>query len=307
MSNAPFLEQLEQNLNGLIAEKKFKSAYEKCINILKENPEDKRFIKLKKRIEEEVEDSNKKIIKEKLEEIAPLWKDNKYVEILKELQELLKLSPKNTKLLDLYKKAQTAYIKEVKLLQDKFDKEQNKKLGKLLESDESKLLDELFYLEKNNPGNSHILELTKKFRTKLIENKIKEKSDLIYSDKYDSIQNFINQLRKIDKQSEIVDKLEHSTKKRELGTQFEEKTEFVYKGEQHLNNLMRLKKYDKAIKVAEELLSVDQNNKKVSKTLKKAEQKFFAQTKNETIESINKEKDKLKSEYEKDKKSFTKI
>ena len=175
MGDGAYFQQVEQNITSLIAEGKYQSAYKLCVEYINSFPEEKRFFKLKEEIEEEVEKKNKKVIKEKLKEIDTYWKEENYAQILIELKKLLQISPNNKDLIKLYQKAQEKYVKKVKDMEQKFEKEQSEKFDRLLKEDENLFLDELFQLELNNPGNQHVLKFTKKYRNKLIREKIKDK------------------------------------------------------------------------------------------------------------------------------------
>lgn len=307
MSNEPYFDQIEQSINLLITEGKFEDAYDKCKNTLLKFPDEARFKKLKTQIEEEVIESNDKLIEKELSEIKPLWKEEKYAEILNKLSPLLKISTNNKKLNNEIVKAQEAYKDKSSKNKAEFTKEQTKKLDDLLENDTDKLLQELFALEMGNKGNKIVLTMTKDYRDKLIRKKIKAKSDLLSSDKFEDIQNFIDQLKRIDDKNPQIKKLEGKTTEGKHSTQLGEKKDFLYRSLTHLDTLMRLRKWDKAVKVAEEILEIDENNSKVKKLHAKAERKLFAQTKTETAKIIESEYKELKEEYEKDRSKFVKI
>ena len=101
--------------------------------------------------------------------------------------------------------------------------------------------------------------------------------------------------------------IEDSVKRRQYGSQVEEAGEFTYQGVQHLDVLMKLKKYDKAIIVAEEIVEFDKENKKIGKILKQAKSKFFAQSRDDSIQKMKSDQKKLKEEYLKDKSKFIKL
>ena len=58
---------------------------------------------------------------------------------------------------------------------------------------------------------------------------------------------------------------------------------------------------------AEEILKTDPNNETAKNLLEEATQLFFAQTREESIDSINKNLPALKQEYKEDKTKFTTI
>lgn len=307
MFNNPYFDQLEQNIRLLLSEEKFREAYKICIEAISKYPEEKKFLKLKETIEKAVEEKNEKLINKKIGEISHFWKEEKYGEILKELRPLLQIGPNNKHLKSLIVDAQDKYEKQIKVLQINFQKTQTEKFEKLLKEDENQLVQELLLLERSNPQNKLVQNITTEFRDKLIKKKIKEKEDLIYSDKFADIKNFIDQLKKIDDANKEILELEKFIKERQLGTQVEDQNEFLYKSEEHLFTLMRLKKYDKAVKVAEEILELDKNNKKVFKMLKEAESYLFSQTRDESINAIQKNLPELKTQYAKEPDKFIKI
>lgn len=302
-----FFRQAEQNIVQLMHDKKYKEAYSLVKQFLERFPHEKTFIKLKKQIEEAVEEENESLINEKLESLKPLFKEEKYEEILKILKELLTLSPNSSKLQKLYQETQIKYQNQVTVSQEKFEKKQRARLDELLQTNETLLIEEIFLLETQNSDVPRIRKLAQEYRDKVIEKKIKEKKELIYSDKYDAISNFIEQLKKIDPNSPRITELENIVGGKKLVNQSEQKSEYIYAGQTHLDTLMKLKKYDKVIKVSEEILKTDPENITAKKMLEEATRLFFAQTKEESIDSINKNLPALKQEYEKDKTKFTTI
>ncbi len=307
MSDKAFFTQVEQNIEIMISEGKLKDAYEKCKGYLSEYPDEDVFIDLMRKIEDRVEEKNNKLIKGKIDEVKPLWAKNDYVGILNKLKPLLEIGPNNTKLKGLIQKAQEEYRDEVEQLQKNFKEQNEEKLNKLLKNDEKGLLEELFAMEKNSPGNKQVLEMTKRYRDILIKMKIDGKEDLIYSEKFEDIAHFISQLKRIDKDSKRINDLEGGLRLRQHGTQVEEKDEYIYKSYTHLDTLMRLGKYDKATRVAEELLAVDKSNKKLLEIKKKAERKVNIKSREDAINSIEENLPALKKDYKADKTQFIKI
>ncbi len=306
MSSA-YTDQIEQKINTMLADKKYGKAYELCNEFLKKYPYKRRFLKLKRKIENAAGAENRRYIKTQLKEMKPLWREKNYLEILKQIRPLLKYGKKYPKLGELYMKAQIAYREQIKKLEEKYKKEQTKKFDKLLKEDQKKLIQELFNLEKNNPGNQIVKEIARKYRHEVIIQRINERGDLIYSRKYTAIENFLKELKKIDKNNIELKRLETNIHKRKFGTQIEEKGEYVYRGLQHIATLMKLKKYDKALQASEELLEVDKTNREIIKFLRKARSKNFKQTRSKSAKIIDENFPKLKEEYKKDKAAFIKL
>jgi len=307
MSDEAYFQQIEKNLHLLVAEKKYEEAYNTLNGLMNKYPDEPLLKSMKKEIETRVEDQNKEIINEKIKKIEPLWKQKDYAKILGELTPMRQICPDHGKLNKLIDKAQIKYQKEVQKLQKDYLKNQKKRLEEIHKQTPGMLLDELFNLEKQNVGNEMILELTHTYREKIIIQKIKEKEELLFSDKYGAIENFITQLKKINDKSPQISKLEKMTKGRQYGTQMEEKKEFVYKAKAHLDTLMKLKKYDKAIKTAKEILELNPDNLQIAKVLKKAKEELFYQNRDTAADNIEKSLPALKAEYKKDKSKFVKL
>lgn len=303
----PFIQQSKRNIELLISSKKYQEAMNLCNAILSRYPGNQEFSKIAADIEKDVEKTNGDMVDQKIEEMDPLWDAEKYQEILSGLKYLMKYSPNHKKLQKLYSKAQALYKAQITELRDSFRENQNKKLEKLLKENPEKLLEELYALEKKNPGNQDVIEITKKFREQYIHRKIDEKKELIYSDKYELIEEFIESLKKIDGKNMEIAKLEKLIKQRKLDNLVAQRKEYIYKGENYISTLIRLKKYADAIKVAQELLSVDKDDKEAKKLIKKAKNLYFEQTKEKTINMITSDKEKLETEYQTNKATFVKI
>ncbi|MFA7685596.1 MAG: hypothetical protein WCX95_02250 [Candidatus Gracilibacteria bacterium] len=306
MDNA-FIQQARRNIDLLMASKKYQEALNLCNAISSRYPDDRDFKKMTITIQDEAEKANESMIDTKLEEMDPLWDQEKYQEILNGIKYLLRYSPNHKKLQNLYKKAQELYTKQITTLKKQFQKEQSEKLERFLENDPEKLINELYTLERTNPGNTDVMAMTKIFREKLVSKRIAEKKDLIYSDKYDVIETFIESLKKIDEKNTEITKLEKLIKQRKVDNFMEQRKEFVYKGENYLGTLIRLKKYAEAIKVAQELLTIDKNDKEVLSLFEKAKDLYFKQTRDQTVLAIEKNSTNLKAEYQASKENFIKI
>ncbi|MBL4694228.1 hypothetical protein JKY72_02565 [Candidatus Gracilibacteria bacterium] len=307
MTDSPYILQLKQRIRLLMSEKKFKEAFESAQELVTKHPDDKEFLALIQEVKEGAAKENNKLVEQKIKEVKPLIKENKYSEALVILKKLFSIAPNNPTLIKFYSKTQAQYQDYSKEIAEKFKVEKRASYDKLLAEDEDKLLFELFNLEKNSPGNQNVLSLTKEYRDKIIKKKLELKKDLIYSDKFDDIQNLISQLQKIDPTNPEVVELEKTINFRLHGSQIDNKKEFVYRSSKYLVTLMQLKKYEEAIKVALEILDVNHKDELVLKILEKAENKFFTQSRKLAIESVKSKQAALKADYEKNKETFVKI
>ncbi len=307
MESSAYFAQVEKNIHALINKNAYKEAYLKCKQYIQKYPNEDRFESLMQKVKKLKIEENEEVIARKIKKTNKLLKKGEYQYALEILEPLLKLNNNHQGLKKKIIEAQEGYSKEMQKQVQGFEKTQRKKLNNLFKENEIELEEEIFIMEKNNPRNQLVKLLAHEYRDKIIEKKISEKSDLIYSDKYDAIQNFIQSLHRIEKNNQRVIEIEEGVKKNKSGTQVSEKSEYIYKGEQHLNTLMRLGKYDKAVQVAYEILEIDKQNKKVRKILIAADKKLFKQTKNSSIDSIKKNQKILQEEYKKDGSKFVKI
>ena len=307
MANFAYFDQLELKINSLLNDRKFKEAFSLCRETILQYPNETRFVKIKERIEKAVEEENENIIKNKLEEIKPLWKEEKYLEILKTLKNLLAASPNNSKLKNLYLDAEKLYRKQYENLNEKFNKDQRIRLDSILKENPSQLAEALYILTKENSGNTIVKNLVSEYEEKLITKKIEDKRELINSNKFDVIEGFLDDLRKINRFSKKIQEIESQIKSRKLEGEIVQTKEFVYGGEKYLDTLVKLKKFDKAMKAAEEILKVDPENKEAKEVLEDSTGKYKDQVKDLAVDSINKNLQGLKTEYDKDKTKFIKI
>ena len=307
MPNSPFHSQVEQNIQTLLVEKKYREAYELCIELIKKYPSERSYLKLKEKIEKEVEKENDKKIKEKIEELKPLWKEEKYGDIIRELYKILQINKNNQEAQELYNKAQRAYREQMEGLQSQFEKKQRTELDELLNKSPDALIGELYQLEKSNPNNRLVKELVHEYRSKAIQKKIDANKALLESEKYLDIESFINQLRKIEEKNSIIDQLVQKIEKRKSNIQYENEREYLYESKENIQNLLKLKKYDKALKAVEELMDKFPEEKSLKSLREKCSKHFYAQNKITTIQSIEEKQAQLKEEFSKDKESFIKL
>lgn len=307
MGKSAYYQKIEQQVNQLCANNKFKEAYKLCVEAYHTSPTETDLLKLKDRVAKDIQNQNKEIIDRKLAEVKPLWSQKKYKEILFKIKPLVRISPRNEKLLKNIKKAQDLYREQIKNTEKQFFDKFRIKFDPLIGTNHQELLTKLFNLERKNPGNKKIIAFTASYRDKIIKSEIDNMKEVLDSDKFDIIYRFLDGLKNIDKKNPRIKEIEEQIKRKHFGSQIEEAGEFVYQGEQHLDVLMKLKKYEKAIIVAEEIIEIDKDNQKIAKILEKAKRKYFFQTREDSIDLIQQNLPKLKQEYKNNKKEFIKL
>ncbi len=307
MPDSPYATQIESNILSLLNGGNFAAAYTKVNDLIALYPDNEKLYELKREIERRVDIQNKSVIEQKVSAIKPLWEKMDYTEILRELKTILEFDPNNSKVKKLFAEAQEKYRKQVEQLQQKFEKEKQSRFSELLKSDHDALIDELNVLEQGNPGNAKVHQLIKKYRCAVISAKIKEKSELLSSDKFREINEFLNSLKKIDPDCPEIAEIENKIKIHTRTEHLEEKKEYVYKGREYLETLLKLRKYDKAMHVAGEILELDPTNAFAASALKKAKRKFSHENQNSTIEQISKNAPLIKEQYSASPSDFIRI
>lgn len=308
MDNEAFLQQFERNIESLLAQGQLDEAFEKCQLALQKFPSEKSLLKIKRDIETQIAYKNEKEIKANIKTAKNLFSRGEIEQALKLIKNTFPLAPNNEKLKDLYRKFQEVYKEKLEEAEKNFIKKQYENLKKLIDEDNySQFVLATDRLESENQANKNIQKLLKDVRTILIEKEIKSRKDLLNSEKFEDIENFIQGLEKIDADSEAVKQLKNYVKRRKMGSQIEDVEEFIYAGENNLNTLMKLGKYEEAILVCEEILQTNPNDSSVARTLRKAKRKAFYKSRAEAIKNILTKLPALKAEYKQNKENFIRI
>ena len=136
---------------------------------------------------------------------------------------------------------------------------------------------------------------------------ISDQKNLLYSDKFSEIESFIKQLKAIDPDNKRIKDLYPFLQDWKTLHQTEKKREFIFQGKEHLSNLFKLKCYDKALKVCEELLDLEPDSKEILKFKKKAKSFLFTQTRELSVKSLLKEMKGLADEFKKENSNIIKV
>jgi len=297
--------QLKRNIEISIADGRLGDAFEECTKILDKSPGNPLFVNLKRTIEAKMFELNKEKIKAGVQEAEKLFKEKNTVGALQKIRELLTLAPNDSSLIRLHGKFQERYKEEADKSEKQFIHTKEEVLKKLLDTDSySILLQEIDELESSYMGNKDVMSLAARTREALIQKEIANKKDLLSSGKFEEIFDFIDDLKNIKKDSKALLDLEAIMKKHQAGSAMRTIGDFVYSGVNDLDTLMKLKKYNEAVQVSEELLEVNPGDEKIRTIYKNAKRKAFAMSKNEAVAVIEKSLPALKEEYKTNKDNF---
>jgi len=300
--------QLKRNIETLVADGKFSEAFEECTKILDKSPNNQLFINLKKSIEAKMQELNKEKVSVGAKEAKKLFKAKDIVGALKKIRELLILAPNDSTLIRLHGKFQEKYKKEMDKNEKEFISVKEEDFKKLLDAESySILLQEIDQLESSYMGNKDVMSLATRAREALIQKELSNKKELLLSAKFDEIFDFINDLKNIKKDSKTLLDLEAVMKKRQAGSAMRTIGDFVYSGVNDLDTLMKLKKYNEAVQVSEELLEINPGDEKIRSIYKDAKRKSFTSSRNEAVAVIEKSLPALKEEYKVNKDNFVRL
>lgn len=293
-----FFQQITRNIQSLIIEGRLDDALIKCNDVLQRYPDDYDVKELRDIIAEKLEAENKEKVKMGIKEVKNMIKEKRNEEALRKLQELLALSPNNTKLKKLYIQEQDKYKEKFLKAEKNFLETKEKELRDLLESERyPEYLNELYSLESEYRKNKKIQGLVFQMKELLIQKEIENKRDLLKTTKFQDIESFLSDLRRINKDSLIIKDIEQKINKRKIGSQLEGIGDFIYTGEQSLISLMKLKKYDEAMEVCREILDANPDNKKVQATYLKAKRRSFFKERKQAVKNVKKLIPALKEHY----------
>lgn len=259
------LKDFEEQVQTLIKEEKWADAYKVCNKILSYDNENIKFIKLRKQIEKEVENINRKAIKEELLKIENLIKEEKYADYLKAIAPLQSF-------VNIYPEIGKKIVKAKKLLDAQYERKRNavfEEVSKEIKNkaDFNEVLPKLNTLYKLGIKQSEVKKLEKKAISDYINKQLKENQGLIRSQRFEDIIIFLLKLKKLDPNNSTVQSLISNTKKNYQSYKIESKKDYIFKTIEEIKTLYIRKKYDLCIVLCERLLDLDENSE-IAKTYK---------------------------------------
>jgi len=307
MDNA-YLQQVYKNIQNLLMDGKLEEAYIRCNQILQKVPGSGEFKDLKEDISEKLTEKNEKVVDEGLGKAKAHIKEKKEEKALQVLRNLIKISPNNKKVAKLYLKTEQKYLTKIKKTEIDFVKAKDDQFKEYLEKGEfEKFLQEVDQLGMNYVGNRAIQGLVQRQREELIRQRIMDKSDLLNSDKFEDIDHFIKDLKRINKDSHLIAELARNVYKKRTGSQIDSITNFIYSGTRNIESLMKLGKYSAAYKASRELLKTNPGNKKAVKLYRKAKKASYARNRDKAVKEILSKLPARQKDLEENKEMYVRI
>lgn len=306
--NKMILKDAYKKIKQLIAEEKWLDAHRACLEILRFDPDNIKIIRLKNIVEKKVRKINVKAIKEDLKKLKPLGKKGKYEELLEHLKELEPYVPDYPPLKKIIAKAQNEYKKIVTEKQKNYFFEEIENIKDLLKKkkyqEALRNAEKLRILKMNE---KEVREWITKIRTTWIDNELKLNEALLKSSKYEDILIFLQKIKRIYPEYEKLNRIIDSFKKKNKEFQIEQKKDFIYIGIEKTRTLIQLKKYEKAVQAAREILDIDPENSQAKRLHLLASKKESKQMNRELVKQMTGSSREMKKLYKKNKKDFKKI
>lgn len=301
-------EDIFGKIKTLMLEGQWLAAHRACLEVLRFDPENIEAIRLKNKIEKEVQKINRKAIEDDLKSLDPLWKEEKYEDLLFNLKKLdpyiadypalkkIMIKAENGYKKQQWTKQQAFYLQELASIQELIAKKEFREAGIRAE----KLL--ILGIHTNE-----INKLIDKIKTEWINYQIEQNQGLLNSEKFEDILLFYQGLLIIDSKSAKILKLINVIKKQYQQSKIEQKREYIYQGLEKIKTLYQLKKYEKALEGAKEILDIDPSNHEAKIFYLKAKKITDNTIDNDLIAQIKTAQKKLEPEYKANKKDFIKI
>jgi tetratricopeptide (TPR) repeat protein len=303
-----FFRQIRRNIEGLVIEGKLTDAYQRCKQVLDKYPNQRGVLDLKQDIEQKLLSQNKELVKEAIKEAKALVRKKELEKALRVIKKAIPLTPNDAKLKRLYLKIQKKYKETLGKAEKDFLDNKRKNFDELIEKEDfPKLINTLNTLSLEYSRNKEVLDLVNLYRERLVEMEVKKKQDLLNSEKFDDIKGFLKDLKGINPNSKTIKGLQEYISGRQMGHQVENIDEFIYSSQDSLETLMKLGKFEEAVRVATEILKTNPDSKKAKSVLKKARVKSFFLNQSLAAKKIKERLPDLKIKYKNNKENFVRI
>lgn len=297
-----------QRIKNLMSQEKWLDAHRACLEILRFDPDNLKIIRLKNKIEREVKKINIKAIKDDLKKIKPLFQEKRFDELLNHLKELEPYRHDYRPLDAFIRKVQKAYIAEVGEQRKENYEDEMKRIDIFIE--QQKYQDAIRAAQRLRIAKVNESEVKKKverIKREWVDHEMQQNEKLFSSEKYEEALMKAQEIKKIDPDSTKLNRFIEGMKKKYQQYKVMEKRDFIYKGLEKARTLLQLKKYDKAMRAAKEILDIDPENKKAQYMFAKAKRKAAKSTDKELSKQMKKAHKNMKEDYKKDKTKFTRI
>ncbi|MEK7544592.1 MAG: hypothetical protein AAB551_00500 [Patescibacteria group bacterium] len=286
----------------------FQEAYKICMKLMEVDSENSQVLEMKAKIEEAVQNYNIYLINKEIDKFEPLWKEERYLELVQVYQELYKAAPKYEKLEKLLSKAEEKYRDMLEKKTENAIQQYEKDLQDLLKQGKyQELIEKIGQTERLDKNKIIFRDLHIKMKDALVEKRLKEKKELLDSEKYEDVVNFLYQLKNLHPSSKKVEKLLRNFREKLLGQQLENKQDFVFRAKENIKNLVLLGKFEPAIQACEDLISIDPRNSFAKSTKNDCERKLKNLLQESMYQQITQESENRERDFNQNPENFIKL
>lgn len=297
-----------QAINQLMESGQWREAHRACIEVLRFDPENIKIIRLKNKIESKVRKINIDAIKDDLKNLMPLYKAKNYTALMENLKQLEPFIEQYKPLKKFIFRVNAEYEKYMAAQTEKYYRLEVESVKKSIR--EGNFQEAIRIAEKLRLLNIHypdVKALIAETRKKWIDHELELKRGLIESEKWEDILLFYYGLQRIDDKSQKVKSLIENANKRAKLKKIEEKRDFIYSGLEKIRTLFQLRKFESAMLAAEEILSIDPDNKLAKKYLQKAVIKVKSIIDRELIAQMKSARHKMKQDMKINRQNYIRL
>jgi len=303
MSKKPIQLGVEK-VKSLLANKKFKEAFEEYEHLFKLYPFERSLSSLKKEIFIFLEKENKEKISQAIKEVILLNEKKEYTKSLQILKNFYKIAPNHKKLNNLIKKTQLLFNDELKRKKEIFEKSVSKEFIATENLSSEEFLRLIINFKKKYGTNKVANSYIEKVKSEYIYKRIEKYQELLQTNKFELIEQLLNSLKKISDSNVKIIEIENEIKKRKYDLQVLNLKESIYEAEKNIETLLKLKKFKKAYIASKELLRMDNKNKNAQDLYLKSKLKLQKLSNNETIQLIINDLPELKENFKNNPQKF---
>lgn len=299
--------ELQNQIELLIQTEQWQKAYQLCNEILTADPENRKILKLQKQILDVINQRNRGIIKKEIQELEKLKKSGDYQSYFEQISRYQTYIKDLPELADKILEARNLYLNLLQNLQTEQIENKKKEILQLFEVNRLEAIKKAQYLVNSKVANSEIQHFYQQLRQDYVNAELKDKKKYFEGDRFEDILLTLFQLNQFDPKNSKVINLTKKIQKRYQHHKIEQRQDFIYKLLEELNTLMQTKQYLEALKIAEKILEIDQNNKIAIKVHSKAEKGLIRNTDRKIADQIEANFLVSKKEYRKNPAGFVKI
>ena len=266
-------------VKGLISKGSLQAALNACRELLKVNPYHREVQKYLSKIEEAIVEQNEKKVDADIAATMPLWKEQRYEDLMKIYAKLYQYAPRNMRLIGLIEKLQERLTDQQKNERDAFLNKAVSAIAGLLKegrfADTIQACNELLGI---NPGNKTAETYLKQAKTDLIEQKLKENERIFESADFERALEFYNSLLAIDPENQKIKNLAFQASERMAEHSLIADKVHLNESIVRMKELFKAGEYEKVLQSCEEILRPDPGNISAVVFLKKADETLGKET-----------------------------